>query len=80
MKRNKLISLAQSFVAFLIESVDIDQAILFGSIVNNDFDNESDIDLFIETNKKKENKIRKILEKFEKSETYEKYTLRGIKK
>jgi len=79
MKRNKLISLAQSFVAFLIESVDIDQAILFGSVANNEFDEESDIDIFIDTEKKNEKKIDNALFLFEKSDTYQKYVITGIK-
>ena len=79
MKRNKLISLAQSFVAFLIESVDIDQAILFGSVANNEFDEESDIDIFIDKEKKNEKKIDNALFLFEKSDTYQKYVITGIK-
>lgn len=79
MKKNRLISLAESFIAFLVDRIEIDQAILFGSVANNEFDEESDIDIFIETDKKNEKKINNILDLFEKSDIYEKYSLSGIK-
>ena len=39
------------FAAYLIEqNIKINRIILFGSVVTNQFDKESDIDIFIETN------------------------------
>ena len=79
MKKNSLISLAESFIAFLIDKIEIDQAILYGSVVNNEFDEESDIDIFIDSDKKNEKKIINLLELFEKTDIFEKYTLAGTK-
>ena len=79
MEKNKLISLALSFVSFLIPKIEINQVILFGSVASNKFDNESDIDLFVETDEKNQNKIKKLLELYKKTKEYEKFKLEGIK-
>jgi len=78
MERNKLISLALSFASFLIERVEIKSILLFGSVAKNTFDKESDIDLFIETDKKNENKIKNFLELYKKTAEYEKFKLTGV--
>lgn len=78
MEQRKLISLALSFTSFLIERIEVKSVILFGSVANNTFDKESDIDLFIETDKKNTNKIKNLLELYEKTEEYEKFRLEGI--
>jgi predicted nucleotidyltransferase len=78
MKQNKLISLALNFASFLIDRIDVDSIILFGSVAQNNFDNESDIDIFIDTNKKDEEKIKNFLELYKKTEEYEKFKLDGI--
>lgn len=46
-----------------------------------DFDSESDIDIFIDTEKAKETEasVKKIQKAFEKSDVYEKWKLKGIK-
>ena len=79
MKQNKLISLALSFVSFLIERINVESIILFGSVAQNNFDNESDIDIFINTNNKDKEKIENFLEFYKKTEEYEKFKLDGIK-
>lgn len=84
MKINKfdLISYATNFVSFLLKdkiSKNIDNIILFGSIVTDEFDEESDIDIFIDTDKELKKEIIKILELYKRSEDYEKYKLLGIK-
>jgi len=79
MKQNKLISLALNFASFLVDKINLDSIILFGSVAQNNFDNESDIDIFIETNKKNEEKIKNFLDLYKKTEEYEKFKLEGIK-
>jgi|SRR3989338_51122 len=79
MKQINLISFALNFTSFLVDRINIDKVILFGSVATNTFDNESDIDLFIETNKKNQDKIREILNLYKKTKEYEKFKLSGIK-
>jgi len=78
MERNKLISLALNFASFFLDKLEVKSIILFGSVAKNTFDKESDIDIFIETNKKNENKIKNILELYKKTKEYEKFKLEGI--
>ena len=78
MEQNKLISLALSFSSFVIERIDTKSIILFGSVAANTYDEESDIDIFIETSIKNEDKIKKILELYKKTNEYEKFKLSGI--
>ena len=82
MKRNELISYAMSFASFLFSgnaiSKNITKIILFGSIARGDFDEESDVDIFVET-KLQEKTIQKQLDLFNKSKIKEIYNLRGIK-
>ncbi len=78
MNQTKLISLASNFVSFLIPRIKFDKAILYGSVANNTFDKESDIDLFISTDKKNQKKIKQLLELYKKTSEYEKFRLVGI--
>ena len=48
MKQNKLISLALNFASFLVDRTMVNSIILFGSVASNNFDKESDIDIFID--------------------------------
>lgn len=84
MNRYELIACAMDFSSFLLKSgiaKDIKNIILFGSVARGDFDSESDIDIFIDTEKggAVKNEVAKLLSAFEKSETYEKWKLRGLK-
>lgn len=78
MERNKLISLAMSFSSFLIERVEVKSIVLFGSVARDKFDDESDIDIFVECNKRNENKIGQVLELYKKTEEHEKFRLEGV--
>lgn len=79
MEQNKLISYAMNFTSFLISRAEkINKIVLFGSVARNDFDNESDIDIFIDTNMG-EKELANILYIYEKSEENKKYMLEGIK-
>ncbi len=76
-KKNKLIAYAMDFVGFLIENqINLDKAILFGSVVTGKFDEESDVDIFLESNEK-EDKIQRLLNEFDKTKK-EKWILKGI--
>jgi len=79
MEKNKLISLALSFASFLFDRMEVKSIILFGSVAKNNFDEESDIDLFVETDKKNEKRIMTALELYKKTKEYEKFQLAGIK-
>lgn len=82
MNQNNLIAYATSFVSFVLDhevSAEINRAILFGSVARGAFDEESDIDLFIDTKGEIENEIRTLLCLFQDSDTQKKWDLKGIK-
>ncbi|MEK6811307.1 MAG: nucleotidyltransferase domain-containing protein [Nanoarchaeota archaeon] len=79
MDKNKLVSYAMNFASFLVDRLAVDNIILFGSVANNTFDKESDIDLFIETNKNNEKVIKNILDLYKKTDEYKKFNISGIK-
>ena len=82
MKREDLIAYSASFVSLLLEepiTKDIDTIILFGSIVRGNFDEESDIDMFIDTKKDIEKEVQRTLMLFRKSMTQKKWELKGVK-
>ncbi len=80
LKRNDLIAYAMNVASYLISKVEgINQIILHGSIARGDFDEESDIDLFIEAGKKAEQKIHQALENYSKTTNYRQWELKGIK-
>jgi len=78
MKRNKLIAYAMDFASFLLENdIEPRKIILFGSVVSGEFRKESDVDIFIDTDNPKEDKINSILRIFD--STYgERWKLKGI--
>jgi len=79
MKQHKVISLALSFASFLVARMKVNGIILFGSVATNTFDEESDIDLFIETDKEDVSKIQTMLELYKKTKEYEAFRLEGVK-
>ncbi len=80
LEKNKLISYAMDSASYIISKAeDINRIILHGSITRGDFDEESDVDLFIDAkNKKLEKTISSILENYYKTEIYKKWELKGI--
>ena len=68
--------------SYLISKADgIDKIILHGSIARDDFDEESDIDLFIDTKNKKLGKaVEGILNKYYKTRRFEEWKLKGVNK
>ncbi len=83
MKREELISYGMNFASFIIQQEagkKINRIILFGSVARGDFDKESDIDIFIDTQDNKiEAEINKLLSLFLKSEIQKKWELKGLK-
>lgn len=77
------ISYALQFSSFLLEkkkiAEKIDNIILFGSMVSGNFDEESDIDIFVDTDEKNEEEINKELYAFNKSKYYDYWKLKGLK-
>lgn len=70
---------AMDFASYLISKVaGIDRIILHGSIARGDFDDKSDVDLFIDTREKKiEKQIKKTEENYLKTDTYKRWSLKG---
>ena len=79
-KRNELIGYALDYVSYLISQLEeIGRVILFGSVARGDFDEKSDIDIFIDTkNKKLESKILRLTENFYKTEKAKAWRLKGV--
>ena len=74
----KLVAYAEDFASYLIENLGkesefIKQIILFGSASRGETDENSDIDLFVNTDKKIEDKLNKIKEEFYNSIKFKKY-------
>jgi len=81
MNRETLISYAASFASFLLDtriSKKIDNIILFGSVARGDFDEESDIDIFVDTDKEINEDVERILNLFKESEIYKNWKLKGV--
>ena len=82
MKKENLIAYAMNFASFLLDekiAKDIDNVILFGSVARGDFDDESDIDIFIDSKRDIEGEVNKTLSFFNQSEMQKKWELKGVK-
>ncbi|MEK6935295.1 MAG: nucleotidyltransferase domain-containing protein [Nanoarchaeota archaeon] len=81
--KNEITAYAIDFVSYLIsKESEINRVILHGSIARGDFNEESDIDLFIDvlkTDKKIEKKIDNILNQYYKTKKIKEWELKGIK-
>jgi len=81
-EKNKLISYAMDLASYLIsKEKKINRIILYGSIARGDFDEESDIDLFVDVLDNKsviEKRINKILDNYYDSKKYKEWELKGI--
>lgn len=80
MEKTELHSYALDFASYLLSNAsNIHKIVLFGSAARGDFDKESDIDLFIDTNDKKLDKIiPKLTDSFYNTEKAKRWKLKGI--
>lgn len=81
MNRESLIGYSMNFASFLIDNMvgkHIKKIILFGSVARGDFTKESDIDIFIDTDKENEKEIGKQLKLFTQSKANEIWKLKGV--
>jgi len=82
-KRESLIAYALSFTSFLLDSEigkKINKILLFGSVARGNFDEESDIDVFIDTKENIKESAEKALKMFNNSQAKKIWELKGIKK
>ena len=78
-EKNELIAYAMDFASYLISKINgIDRVILHGSVSRGDFDEKSDIDLFIDADKKTEKKISKFEKDYHKTNKFKEWELKGI--
>ncbi len=76
--RNKLIAYAMHFASFLIEKgINAKRILLFGSVASGDFDDKSDVDIFVDIDKRKEKDVLGLVSGFEKA-FGEKWRLKGV--
>lgn len=85
-KLDKYVAYASGFVSFLLKEKDLKKSevkeiILFGSVVREEADSKSDVDIFIDTvnEKKVELVVKEALQRFYRSRIYEDWKLRGVK-
>lgn len=78
-QENELIAYAMDFASYLISKVKgINKIILHGSIARGDFDENSDVDLFIDSSLE-EKKILSVLESYYKTKKFKEWQLKGVK-
>jgi len=79
MEKNNLISYAMDFASHLLSKEEnINRIILHGSVARDDFDEESDVDLFIDADEKLGKKINKILDNYYKTKKFKEWELKNI--
>lgn len=80
MERNELVSYALDFAAYLIlKTKGIDRIILYGSAARGDFDEKSDIDLFVDSSEEIKKKVDKSLEDYKGTKRFGEWQMKGIK-
>ncbi len=81
LEKNEIISFAMDFASYLVSKIpEINRIILYGSAARGDFDDESDIDLFIDSKEKIEKRVEKTLETYEMTKKFKEWELKGVKK
>lgn len=78
-----LLAYASRFVSLLLEELEdkvqeVDQIILYGSVARGTATEESDVDIFVDTEEDLEDKVDSILEKFYDSREYTLFKSKGI--
>ena len=78
-EKNELVAYAMDFASYLISKVEnINRIILYGSVARGDFDEKSDVDIFIDSNEKLQNKKEQILKDYYKTKKFNEWKLKGI--
>ncbi len=76
--RNKLIAYAMHFASFLIDKgINARRILLFGSVASGEFDEKSDVDIFVDADKRNEKEVLGLVSGFEKT-FGEKWKLKGV--
>lgn len=80
MRQNDIKAYASSFASFLIEKIGdkIDRIILYGSVAKGEATKESDVDIFVDTEKDIEDDVKKVLEEFYNSREATLFKTKGI--
>jgi predicted nucleotidyltransferase len=79
--QNELIAYSLDFASYLILKLkNIDRIILYGSVARNDFDEKSDVDLFVDTKEKINKKLDLVLDKYYKTRKFKEWQLKGIER
>jgi predicted nucleotidyltransferase len=80
MESNELISYALDFASYLVlKAKGIDRIILYGSAARGDFDEKSDVDLFIDSSEEIKKKVEKSLENYKGTKRFKEWQLKGLK-
>jgi len=78
-QRNEIVSYALDFVSYLILKVKgIDRIILHGSVARGDFDEKSDVDLFVDSREKIGKKVERAVENYYKTKKFKEWELKGV--
>lgn len=82
MNRSEIISYAMDFASYLLLKVDgIDRILLFGSVPRGDFDDASDVDIFVDTKIKNiQKRIDKNTEDYYQTRKFKEWQMKGIEK
>ncbi len=79
MEENELIGYAMDFSSYLLSKVKgINRIILHGSVARGDYGDDSDVDLFIDSNKDIEKKVNESLENYYKTKKFNEWKLKGV--
>lgn len=81
-EKNPLVAYSMAFASFLVDSKisgKIDRIILFGSVARGDFTEESDIDIFIDTDSDIEKEVYKLVALFNESKVRGIWKLKGLR-
>jgi len=78
-EKNELLSYAMDFASYIILKTEgIRRIILHGSVARGDFNENSDIDLFFDSDKNLEEKIKKLAGEYCKTKKFNEWNLKGI--
>ena len=76
---NDLTAYALDFTAYLISKIkEIDRVILHGSVARGDFNEKSDVDLFIDAKPNLGKKVNKVVDNYYKTKRFREWELKGI--